>query len=167
MREPDLRYLIVRDSTSHVCAFTSLMPTLEEGQPVVYCYEIHLKPELRGTGLASLLMGLLETVARNVEVMEKVMLTVFTCNTRALGFYRRCGFETDDMSPRPRKLRGGIVKYPDYAIMSKPIDRPRSAQEGGAPESSPAVAGQSSARDRPAKIAKWESRVTSSNGNAL
>ena len=28
--------------------FTSLMPTWEEGEPVVYCYEIHLKPEMRG-----------------------------------------------------------------------------------------------------------------------
>ncbi|EGZ76079.1 hypothetical protein NEUTE2DRAFT_76150 [Neurospora tetrasperma FGSC 2509] len=49
MRSPDLRYVLVKDGSSgSIRAFTSLMPTYEEGQPVVYCYEIHLKPELQG-----------------------------------------------------------------------------------------------------------------------
>lgn len=128
MREPDLRYILIKDSSGKVCGYTSLMPTIEEGEAVVYCYEIHLKLELRGTGLAGLLMGFLDTVARNIEVVEKVMLTVFTCNTRAVKFYRHCGFEVDDISPRRRKLRNGIVKEPDYVIMSKRVER---AQNGG------------------------------------
>ncbi|KAJ4393717.1 hypothetical protein N0V93_002932 [Gnomoniopsis smithogilvyi] len=123
MREPDLRYILVKDLAGQVCGYLSLMPTMEEGEAVVYCYEIHLKPELRGTGLAGLLMGFLDIVARNIEVMEKVMLTVFTCNTRAVKFYQRCGFEVDDMSPKRRKLRNGIVKEPDYVIMSKRVER--------------------------------------------
>ena len=49
MRSPELRYIIVRDKkTDTIRAFTSLMPTYEEGQPVIYCYEIHLQPELQG-----------------------------------------------------------------------------------------------------------------------
>jgi len=49
MKSTELRYIIVRDSeTRTIRGFTSLMPTYEEGQPVVYCYEIHLKPELQG-----------------------------------------------------------------------------------------------------------------------
>ena len=48
MKSPDLRYVLVKDSSGSIRAFTSLMPTYEEGQPVVYCYEIHLKPELQG-----------------------------------------------------------------------------------------------------------------------
>ncbi|ROV95846.1 hypothetical protein VSDG_05137 [Cytospora chrysosperma] len=119
MRDPDLRYILVEDSSSRINGFISLMPTLEEGQPVIYCYEIHLKPELRGTGLSRLLIGMLESVAAEIEVVDKVMLTVFTCNKRALQFYRRCGFERDDISPQPRKLRGGKVKMPDYEILSK------------------------------------------------
>lgn len=121
MRDPDLRYILVKDPAGRVCGYTSLMPTMEEGQPVIYCYEIHLKPELRRTGLAALLMGFLETVAINIDVMDKVMLTVFTCNTGAVDFYRRCGFERDDISPQPRKLRNGVVKEPDYSIMSKSV----------------------------------------------
>lgn len=131
MRDPDLRYILVRDSSSQIQGFTSLMPTLEEGQPVVYCYEIHLKPGLRGTGLSRLLIKMLETVAAEIEVMEKVMLTVFTCNKRAMQFYRRCGFERDDISPQPRKLRGGKVKMPDYEILSKKAERPQGRADPG------------------------------------
>lgn len=123
MRDPDLRYILIKDAVGHLCAFTSLMPTMEEGQAVVYCYEIHLDSALRGTGLADLLMGFLETVAANIQVMDKVMLTVFTCNARAVKFYQRFGFSTDDISPQPRKLRNGVIKVPDYAIMSKRIGR--------------------------------------------
>ena len=49
MRSPELRYILVREKdTQAIRGFTSLMPTYEEGEPVIYCYEIHLQPELRG-----------------------------------------------------------------------------------------------------------------------
>lgn len=48
MRSPDLKYVLVKDTAGSLRGFTSFMPTMEEGEPVVYCYEIHLKPELRG-----------------------------------------------------------------------------------------------------------------------
>jgi N-alpha-acetyltransferase 40 len=48
MRSPELRYIMVKDAAGVIKGFTSLMPTYEQGQPVVYCYEIHLKDELRG-----------------------------------------------------------------------------------------------------------------------
>lgn len=47
MKSPDLRYVLVKNKSGEVRAFTSLMPTYEEGEPVVYCYEIHLKSELQ------------------------------------------------------------------------------------------------------------------------
>ena len=48
MKTDGLRYILVKDGNESLRAFTSLMPCFEEGEPVVYCYEIHLKPELRG-----------------------------------------------------------------------------------------------------------------------
>lgn len=51
MRSPELRYILVKEKESEtIRGFTSLMPTYEEGQPVIYCYEIHLHPELQGYG---------------------------------------------------------------------------------------------------------------------
>ncbi len=48
LQMPELRYVLVKDPTQAIRGFTSLMPTYEEGQPVVYCYEVHLKPDLQG-----------------------------------------------------------------------------------------------------------------------
>lgn len=63
MRSPGLRYLVVTTDQGQenasdrsaagqaggggaIRAFTSFMPTFEDNQPVVYCYEIHLLPEM-------------------------------------------------------------------------------------------------------------------------
>lgn len=49
MRSPGLRYILVKEKdTMSIRGFTSLMPTYEEGEPVIYCYEIHLQSELQG-----------------------------------------------------------------------------------------------------------------------
>ncbi|KAI8280706.1 hypothetical protein K4K59_008496 [Colletotrichum sp. SAR11_240] len=128
MRSPELRYILVKESHSErLCGFTSLMPTFEEGEPVVYCYEIHLLEELRGTGMGRKLMDYLVAVAESVPIVEKVMLTCFVANTAARGFYEKLGFERDAMSPVERKLRFGKVFVPDYVIMSRKIQR----REGG------------------------------------
>jgi hypothetical protein len=66
-------------------------------------------------------MSFHDTVAANLPPVTKVMLTCFESNKRALAFYTRQGFQTDDISPVPRKLRGGKMFVPDYVIMSKPI----------------------------------------------
>lgn len=65
-------------------------------------------------------MSLLDTVAANMPSVEKVMLTCFLANQRALRFYKKLGFQPDDISPGPRKLRGGKMFTPDYVIFSKP-----------------------------------------------
>ncbi|KAL7620610.1 hypothetical protein AAE478_009605 [Parahypoxylon ruwenzoriense] len=121
MKSPELRYIIVKNAVGSVRGFTSLMPTYEEGEPVVYCYEIHLKPELQATGLSKILMGFLESVAINTPPIKKVMLTCFLSNQRALSFYKKLGFEKDEISPEPRKLRFGKECVPDYVILSKVI----------------------------------------------
>ncbi|KAI0550531.1 acyl-CoA N-acyltransferase [Xylaria curta] len=123
MKSPELRYILVKNSEGLVRGFTSLMPTYEEGEPVVYCYEIHLKPELRGTGLGRLLMSFLESVAAHTPPIEKVMLTCFLSNQKALAFYKSMGFTQDPISPVPKKLRYGREFIPDYAIMSKTVER--------------------------------------------
>lgn len=53
MKSPELRYILVSDEEGSLRGFVSLMPTWEEGEPVVYCYEIHLEEDLRGFVLFS------------------------------------------------------------------------------------------------------------------
>ncbi|KAF4449437.1 hypothetical protein F53441_7299 [Fusarium austroafricanum] len=122
MQSPDLRYILVKDSDGNIRGFTSFMPTFENHEMVVYCYEIHLKPELQRTGLGKKLMSYFTDVAENIPSVEKAMLTCFVSNKSALKFYEKMGFTKDDYSPRERKLRGGKVVIPDYVILSRPTD---------------------------------------------
>lgn len=62
-------------------------------------------------------------VAQNLPPVTKVMLTCFLSNQRGLDFYKKLGFEKDDISPKPRNLRGGKTFTPDYVILSKPVVR--------------------------------------------
>ncbi|KAI3557801.1 acetyltransferase [Colletotrichum abscissum] len=143
MKSEGLRYILVKKSGSSapdaatagndesevcgnaaedkICGFTSLMPTFEEGEAVVYCYEIHLLEELRGTGVGRTLMDYLVKVAESIPIIEKVMLTCFIANADARAFYEKLGFEIDALSPVERKLRFGKVFVPDYVIMSKRV----------------------------------------------
>ncbi|ERS98467.1 GNAT family acetyltransferase Nat4 [Sporothrix schenckii 1099-18] len=111
-------------SAEDVCAFTSLMPTYEEGHAVVYCYEIHVSPSLQGSGLGRVLLGFQSIVAHNLgPPVEKVMLTCFLSNERALRFYKHEGFMTDASAPTTRRLRRGKTFVPDYTILSKAVER--------------------------------------------
>ena len=58
MKSPHMRYLLVRcadardetreEDKGQINGFTSIMPTFEDGHPVLYCYEIHLGEEWQG-----------------------------------------------------------------------------------------------------------------------
>ncbi|KAI5288177.1 hypothetical protein KEM54_005416 [Ascosphaera aggregata] len=103
-----------------VGGFLSFMVTEEEGLPVIYVYEIHLHPALQGRSIGSHLLSFADSIGSSLK-LSKVMLTVFRRNHRAIRFYRRHGFQEDEISPRPRKLRNGRTKEWDYVIMSKEL----------------------------------------------
>lgn len=144
----DLRYILLREKKEEkeeeeggekreelsegekVCGFMSFMLTIEDGVEVIYCYEIHLHESVRGQGIGKQLMGLLEAAGRKARV-EKAMLTVFKRNVDAVGFYKGLGYEEDEYSPRPKKLRNRVVKEADYLIMWKSlIDGVEDHEEG-------------------------------------
>ena len=121
MRLPDLKYLLVRQEPgAEILGFASFMVTYEDGREVVYLYEIHLREAIRGIGIGKHLIEAIQRVGEETR-MEKMMLTIFEENLEARIFYERLDFSMDEFSPGPRKLRGGIVKEPDYAILSKAL----------------------------------------------
>ncbi|KAI5245173.1 hypothetical protein E4T43_03304 [Aureobasidium subglaciale] len=135
MEDEDMRYLIVRlahdavpesdtrwskdSSMDHsIVGFLSFMITQEEEENVVYIYEIHISEHFRGCGLGRHLFNVVEHIGRTTA-MDKSMLTVFKSNTRARNWYASRGYEVDEISPKPRKLRGGRSIESDYEILSK------------------------------------------------
>ena len=128
MQLPDMRYLLVRSTqqdaatppAAPVEAFASFMLTYEDGYEVAYLYEVHLVAHLRGMGLGRRLMELVQEAGRRAG-MAKTMLTVYAVNAGARRFYERLGFGVDAYSPQPRVLRGGVVREPDYLILSKAL----------------------------------------------
>ena len=125
MKLPDLRYILLHNESGHVASpelagFVSFMVTYEDGYEVLYIYEIHFSPDWQRKGLGRLLLHVVETIGANVGV-EKSMLTVFKANERAVTWYRKSGYSTDEFSPPPRRLRNGVIKEPTYVILSKPL----------------------------------------------
>lgn len=82
--------------------------------------------------MGSLLMSLQATVAENLPPITKVMLTCFLSNKHAFEFYKKAGFDKDEISPEPRKLRFGKTFVPDYVIMSKAVIREKKTPNGTA-----------------------------------
>ncbi|KAK5943605.1 N alpha-acetyl-transferase [Knufia obscura] len=130
---PDMKYLVLRERASPegpsskehtagigVYGFVSFMITYEDGYEVIYVYEIHLDRDLRGQGVGTLLMQMVENIGRRAQV-EKCMLTVFKANQNASKWYKHCGYVVDEFSPGPRVFRNGTVKEPTYLILSKSL----------------------------------------------
>jgi hypothetical protein len=74
------------------------------------------------TGMGKILMNFLDAVSRKIPNTEKIMLTCFLRNAKALQFYRKLGFETDEYSPPPKILRNGTKVEADYVILSKEVN---------------------------------------------
>ncbi|RMZ90169.1 hypothetical protein DV736_g2587, partial [Chaetothyriales sp. CBS 134916] len=132
---PDLKYvLLLSDSQAGphgflneeeqkvVVGFISFMITYEDGDEVIYIYEVHLQPPSQGKGYGRRLMDYVEAIGQSVGV-KKAMLTVFRSNQRAVSVYERLGYEEDEFSPKPRQLRNGTVKEPSYVILSKMLEK--------------------------------------------
>ncbi|KAI7199051.1 hypothetical protein KC343_g811 [Hortaea werneckii] len=124
MKEKGMRYVMIeRDNPDEpLHGFLSFLPTHDSSPsvPVLYIYEIHLREIARGKGNGKILMQTAMQVAKNLGV-EKVMLTCFLSNKKALRFYRKCGFRVDACSPEEKSTRKTVLK-PDYVILSRRVN---------------------------------------------
>ncbi|KKK18258.1 hypothetical protein AOCH_001942 [Aspergillus ochraceoroseus] len=103
MKLPDMKYMILRQASAPAPEMLS-------------------KAIAQRQRLGEELMMRFERVGQRIG-LEKAMLTVFKSNTQAANFYGRVGYEEDENSPRPRRLRNGMVKEADYRIMSKSLQQ--------------------------------------------
>lgn len=99
MTEDKAWYLLAKCESGKAIGFSHFRFDLDEGDEVLYCYEIQLESNVRGKGLGKFLMQILEMMAHRAQ-MKKVMLTVFKENERAINFFGKImKFQTDETSP--------------------------------------------------------------------
>lgn len=138
---PDMKYLIYYETEQaerkfYLAGFVSFMITYEDGHEVLYVYEIHFGQDFQGLGYGTDMMNVVESIGCEVGV-EKVMLTVFKSNERAIKWYGKRGYVVDEYSPGPREFRNGTVKESAYLILSKGLKSSGEAQ--GSSEAVPDV----------------------------
>lgn len=87
--------------------------------PVSYVYELQIRSMQQKSGLGKRLMSIIELLALKSR-MEKVMLTVFKVNTKAMGFYlHKMKYKVDESSPS--NFQGEENENCDYEILSKSL----------------------------------------------
>lgn len=98
----------------------------EEGEDVLYCYELQVSSNVKRSGIGKRLMDALCQIGQKTG-MEKVMLTMQSANTEARKFYTAIGFVIDPSSPNftGDDTDGEWVDEDDeeydYEIMSKKL----------------------------------------------
>ncbi|OON15789.1 acetyltransferase, GNAT family [Opisthorchis viverrini] len=105
---------VAQDSPKQMAGFVSFRFERESQYAVLYCYDIQLREEFRGLSIGRYLMDVLSMVAR-AHRMERLLLTVFKDNKRALKFFHTLGFKTDESDPSQFKDNPPV----DYQILSK------------------------------------------------
>ncbi|XP_071562278.1 N-alpha-acetyltransferase 40 isoform X1 [Temnothorax nylanderi] len=83
----------------------------DNGDLVLYCYELQLEPSVRRKGLGRFMMSALESMAYQNQML-KVVLTVFKHNPSAIQFFYALGYKLDNSSPP-------ASTHLDYIILSK------------------------------------------------
>ncbi|KAI0361223.1 acyl-CoA N-acyltransferase [Trametes cingulata] len=127
----DARYILVSDPAGFQergpIAFSSFRFEEEEGEDVLYCYELQVAGDFRNLGLGHFLMEKLGRIGKHWH-MAKVMLTVLKSNVAARRFYSRNGFEVDPTSPEyqsPSDQEDEAESWEDdtydYEILSKTL----------------------------------------------
>ncbi|KAI0931959.1 hypothetical protein AcW2_000723 [Taiwanofungus camphoratus] len=107
-----------------IVAFTMFRFDREEGENVVYCYELQVHREMRRAGLGRFLVEQLLSIGPKWG-MKKIMLTVLKTNQSARQFYKALGFELDPTSPGHSSLDEEWVDNDeeseecDYEILSR------------------------------------------------
>ncbi|ORY94828.1 hypothetical protein BCR43DRAFT_494655 [Syncephalastrum racemosum] len=139
MRVPEARYLIARsaDEPHDLKGFLYFQLLYEETMDdnvmaaVAYCFELQIAPAARNQGIGEFLLQLLCHIGHHWN-MEKVMLTVFKANERAMRFYtQKLGFDLDEISPG-KVLPPSRMREFDYEILSRSCRAPAFAEASDA-----------------------------------
>ena len=117
--DPGAYFLIVTSRDNELVAFSMFKLCWDDEEepeyPVLFCYEVQVDEKYQGQGIGKRLMDIEIQIANELNLW-KTMLTCFKINTKAMGFYKKIGFDIDVNSPSTHGFDA------DYEILS---DKPK------------------------------------------
>ncbi|XP_063627831.1 N-alpha-acetyltransferase 40 [Cydia splendana] len=111
MMDDSAWYLIAKEKSGTLLAFSHFRFDMDFGIPVLYCYEVQVEAAGRRRGLGQRVLSVLEKLALATR-MRCVRLTALTHNPAASAFFRACGYVLDETSP-------ALEEAAHYEILSK------------------------------------------------
>ncbi|XP_068155930.1 N-alpha-acetyltransferase 40 [Drosophila tropicalis] len=105
------RYLVAQNEKNENVAYAMFRFDLDNGDCVLYCYEMQVASNYQRKGLGRFIMKLLEDCARHWH-LEKIILTVLNNNENSKLFYKALDYQKDETSP-------DVLEEADYEILSK------------------------------------------------
>ncbi|XP_036149454.1 N-alpha-acetyltransferase 40 [Monomorium pharaonis] len=107
----DTAWYLVALCDDKFIGFSHFRFDIDNGDVVLYCYELQLEPLARRKGLGRFMMSALESMAQQNQML-KVVLTVFKHNPMAIQFFYALGYKLDSSNPP-------ASAHLDYIILSK------------------------------------------------
>lgn len=108
---PDMWNILVKAGEECYLGFVNFRFDMDEVYDVVYLYEVQVDPEAQRKGIGSLLVRIVESVARENNI-TKVVLTSHRKNLASQRFFReKLGYTDDESSPTTEAV--------SYDILSK------------------------------------------------
>ena len=98
------RYLVVfrrsneEETDDEPVAYCHYRFDMDEGEPVLYCYEMQTEADWQSRGIGARLLLILSFLAHRTK-MTKIVATVLKANTGSIAFFRRLGFAEDTSNP--------------------------------------------------------------------
>lgn len=104
-------WYLIATCNDQFLGFSHFRFDIDNGDIVLYCYELQLEPSVRRKGLGRFMMSALESIAHQNQML-KVVLTVFKHNPSAIQFFYALGYKLDISNPP-------ASAHLDYIILSK------------------------------------------------
>ncbi|THV04877.1 hypothetical protein K435DRAFT_146510 [Dendrothele bispora CBS 962.96] len=90
--------LLSSGQTEEVAGFCMFRFEYENGDDILYCYELQISRSHKRRSLGRYMIDSLSAIGAALK-MDKIMLTVLLANSEARGFYKAMGFTLDPTSP--------------------------------------------------------------------
>ncbi len=119
VNESDSSLILLAEIEDQIIAWADIIQPRFVRQQHMAVLGISIRNRWHGRGLGGLMSRELIDWARSHPGLDLLTLSVFADNNRAIGLYRKVGFQHDGLLPRRAKVNG---KYRDMVVMSLGLD---------------------------------------------